>query len=309
MKIVLSRKGFDSSAGGVPSPILPDGRLVSLPIPDRRSTVRYRDLRHDDIELGKLVHGLTRGRVRASSRAHLDPDLASAQKYSVDGLRASLGQCGSAAVHLANQGVGKGDVFLFFGWFREVRVSLSRDGTPQYVYCPGAPDLHVVFGWLMVDHVLPAGGPLPESLRDHPHCFGRRSLPNRFYLAAAEDALRLHNKIFPSAGLLPVARPPQVLTAGAGRRSLWSLPEWCFPRGTHIPFSYHGDFKRWRRVGETVLLASVARGQEFVLDTELFPEAEEWLALILGTEIPDKEVSQNHRSGIDLSSSLSRRKE
>ena len=33
MKIILSRKGFDSSNGGCPSPILPDGTLLSMPIP------------------------------------------------------------------------------------------------------------------------------------------------------------------------------------------------------------------------------------------------------------------------------------
>ena len=33
MKLIFSRKGFDSSAGGIPSPILPDGRMISLPIP------------------------------------------------------------------------------------------------------------------------------------------------------------------------------------------------------------------------------------------------------------------------------------
>jgi len=34
MKIILSRKGFDSKNGGIASPILPDGALLSLPIPD-----------------------------------------------------------------------------------------------------------------------------------------------------------------------------------------------------------------------------------------------------------------------------------
>ena len=33
MKVILSRKGFDSSNGGVPSPIMPDGTLLSMPIP------------------------------------------------------------------------------------------------------------------------------------------------------------------------------------------------------------------------------------------------------------------------------------
>ena len=44
MKIIFSRKGFDSVSGRVPSPILPDGRLLSLPIPDKGSSIRYDDL-------------------------------------------------------------------------------------------------------------------------------------------------------------------------------------------------------------------------------------------------------------------------
>jgi hypothetical protein len=35
VKLILSRKGFDSAAGGVPSPLI-DGRPVSLPIPTRQ---------------------------------------------------------------------------------------------------------------------------------------------------------------------------------------------------------------------------------------------------------------------------------
>ncbi len=34
MKIILSRKGFDGTYGGYPSPIFPDGRMLSMPIPD-----------------------------------------------------------------------------------------------------------------------------------------------------------------------------------------------------------------------------------------------------------------------------------
>ena len=33
MKVILSRKGMDSESGRVASPILPDGTLLSLPIP------------------------------------------------------------------------------------------------------------------------------------------------------------------------------------------------------------------------------------------------------------------------------------
>ena len=44
MKIVLSRKGFDSSSGGYPSPILPDGKMLSLPIPGDWETLTYSDI-------------------------------------------------------------------------------------------------------------------------------------------------------------------------------------------------------------------------------------------------------------------------
>jgi len=44
MKVILSRKGFDSAYGGYPSPILPDGKMVSLPIP-LEDSIRYSDLK------------------------------------------------------------------------------------------------------------------------------------------------------------------------------------------------------------------------------------------------------------------------
>ncbi|NJN30560.1 MAG: hypothetical protein HC824_09110 [Synechococcales cyanobacterium RM1_1_8] len=33
MTLILSRKGFDSNSGSIPSPILPDGSLIFLPDP------------------------------------------------------------------------------------------------------------------------------------------------------------------------------------------------------------------------------------------------------------------------------------
>jgi hypothetical protein len=45
LKIILSRKGFDSSFGGYTSPILPDEKMFSLPLKDN---LRYSDLTIDD---------------------------------------------------------------------------------------------------------------------------------------------------------------------------------------------------------------------------------------------------------------------
>ena len=44
MKIILSRKGFDSENGETQSPILPDGTLLSLPIPDEKGNNAFSSL-------------------------------------------------------------------------------------------------------------------------------------------------------------------------------------------------------------------------------------------------------------------------
>ena len=69
MKVILSRKGFDSSNGGYPSPIFPDGQITSLPIPGSSPSTNIGELclgRHD---LGKMVEELTEGGVR-QGRSH-----------------------------------------------------------------------------------------------------------------------------------------------------------------------------------------------------------------------------------------------
>jgi len=75
VRVIISRKGFDSGYGGVPSPILPDGRMVSLPIPTDDSPTVFGDIVRDGINLGDLVVDLTRGRIDRNEPTHLDPDL------------------------------------------------------------------------------------------------------------------------------------------------------------------------------------------------------------------------------------------
>ena len=47
MKVILSRKGFDSSYGGCASPILPDGTMLSMPIPGgEASNLKFEDIKY-----------------------------------------------------------------------------------------------------------------------------------------------------------------------------------------------------------------------------------------------------------------------
>lgn len=121
MRIVFSRKGVDSAAGRIPSPII-DGRLVSLPIP-ASDKITYGDLKFRGISLGRVVEDLSRHKRKPllpNRHIHLDPDLRRDAYPRMRGWRPIFGQGeqGSES-HLQACGVTVGDLFLFYGWFKE----------------------------------------------------------------------------------------------------------------------------------------------------------------------------------------------
>lgn len=276
MKLILSRKGFDSSSGGVPSPILPDGRMVSLPIPDKYSVVSYGDISHDGGSLGNLVADLTSGRVAPRDRAHIDPDLVADSLPRLPDWRPLFGQMGQAQSHLRNNDVGPGDIFLFFGLFRRAKL---LDGS--YSWVRDARPCHVIWGWLQVAEVLQVGY---VRSRDydwaayHPH-FHRDADPNNvIHIARRRLEVDGEAESLPGAGAFSHFFPERQLTASyAENLSLWDLPGWFHPGGKRKPLTYHSDPRRWRARGDRTELRSVARGQEFVLDCGEYPEAVPWL--------------------------------
>lgn len=54
MKIILSRKGFDSASGGCPSFIIGD-KLISLPIPDEHTDLEYNNVNICGYNLGEIL--------------------------------------------------------------------------------------------------------------------------------------------------------------------------------------------------------------------------------------------------------------
>ncbi len=274
MKIILSRKGFDSSAGGSASPILPGGAMVSMPIPDPQSPIRYGEIRQSGHDLGRLAEQLTNGRVGRGDGAHLDPDLAAEALPRRPGWRPLFGQAGAAQGHLRNQGVGSGDLFLFFGWYREV----ERVGG-VYRFRREAPDLHVLFGWFQIESALDLAAGLPareDWRRDHPHCHGRRGVNNVLYTATRQLRLPGYAGAVAGAGLFGRYAPRLCLTAPGGPRGRWRAPGWLHPAGRASTLTYHRNPDRWRRVEGGTELHCAARGQDFVLDCDDYPEAVGW---------------------------------
>jgi hypothetical protein len=278
MKLILSRKGFDSSAGGTPSPILPDGRMLSLPIPDKHSPIRYQDITFRGHNLAKLVPEFTRGRVKAHHGAHLDPDLVAEAYPRAPAWRPIFGQAGGEQTLLTREHVGPGDLFLFFGWFRRTE---HREAQLRFVR--KAPDLHVLWGWLQVGEVVQvASTAIPLWATYHPHvAASAHRTNNALYIARNNLALEGLACDVPGAGVFGRYCDGLRLTRLGASRSLWNLPAWFAPSEDRPALGYHGGRSRWRPIGDQVELRSVARGQEFVLDLDHYPEALPWLAALL----------------------------
>lgn len=275
MKLIFSRKGFDSSSGGCANPILPDGSLCPLPIPDLHAPYRYEQFP----QLSALAFDLSRGRVRPEQGAHLDPDLEENMLPRHPQWRPLFGQHGAAAGHLARQSVSDGDVFLYFGWFRQVEQEAGC-----WVYHKDAPDLHVLFGWLQIDRVLALEEDVPRTLewvKYHPHFFGPRAINNTLYVARRRLALPSFSCELPGAGQFPLLRTNLILTRQGERRGVWQVPTWMHPEGRDTALTYHQRRERWQQDGDSLALKSVHRGQEFVLDMDHYPESLPWLADLL----------------------------
>ncbi|MFZ9395805.1 MAG: hypothetical protein ACO25F_07080 [Erythrobacter sp.] len=239
MRIIFSRKGFDSAAGGGPSPIV-DGCPLSLPIPaGAASTTTYGAL-----GLGEHVQRASRGRLGPHDLCHHDPMFLESGPEAGTCL---FGQCGAAQTHLERQGVGPGDVFLFFGLFREGA---------------GGEAHHRIFGYLEVEEVIPLSDGAPRGLVElaHPHALALHHRNDVVYRGRGRRAARA------SAALR--------LTVPGGPPTLWQRPGWLAPGG----LSYHDRADRWLPGGR---LRSVARGQEFVAEVGRRQAPRQWLARIL----------------------------
>ncbi len=277
MKIIFSRKGFDSSSGGDPSPIFPDGRMVSLPIPDKRSPFRYQDICWGTGDLGFLVADLTGGRIPASACAHLDPDLNSGSLARSPDWRPIFGQTGAAQGHLRKNGVQVGDLFLFFGLFRQVyfisgNLAWDKASRPR----------HVIWGWLQVGEILKVDTCDPVHFgwaRYHPHFYRDLEANNTLYIARRQLNLPgVDDDECVGAGVFShFSKLRQLSACDAASACLWELPTWFFPDEGKSPLTYHTNLERWERSARVSRLKAVSRGQEFILNSQEYPEALQWI--------------------------------
>jgi Nucleotide modification associated domain 3 len=271
MKMIFSRKGVDSAAGGCASALV-EGRPISIPIPTSMPTATcYGDLAGPT---AIIASDLSQGRLAYNQPCHLDPDIDGQALKGIrqPGWRGALGQVSVSLAHLRNMGVGPGDVFLFWGLFRKCE---RRSTGWRYA----GPRQHLIFGWLQVDDVLDLGCDGSHALirypwlAQHPHVRPGWTANNAIFLA--REFLSISDDAIPGYGVL---RRPIVLTAeGATTPSLWDVAPWLDPICGGVGMTYH-PLNRW--LGNGRVLAA-ARGQEFVADAGDRSDAQAWLLSVL----------------------------
>lgn len=252
MKIILSRKGFDSSYGGQPSPILPDGTLLTMPIPSKDEFVKYSNLYHNGESYYKILQDLkSNNQIKTENyTCHLDPDLKFEVMQRDKDWKPIFGQASAAQRHLQNLKVAIGDIFLFFGWFRQTEIINGK-----YSYIKGSPDIHVIFGYLQIGEIYFDN--FPSYAKHHPHCItnGKIRKNNCIYVGAEKLSF---DKNLGGAGILKF-KDNLVLTKSGMSRSCWDLPDFF----KNLTISYHtkDSFK-------DDYFKSADIGQEFVMDTD-----------------------------------------
>lgn len=248
MKIILSRKGFDSANGGIPSPILPGGTLLSFPIPSKQDNDNYSEIMRNGKSLYEIIKELKpSSKIKENYTCHLDPDI---YNYDLHKNWAPLfGQTKSSQTHLENHSISIGDIFLFFGWFKGTEYISDK-----LEYKKEFPDVHIIWGYLQIGKIYKSIEAIPQQFQYHPHATTSRFKDiNCIYQAT--DKLTIDSS-YNGYGIFKY-HPELVLTKEGMSRSKWKLPE----KFKEISISYHSkeSFKK-------DYFDSAKIGQEFVIE-------------------------------------------
>lgn len=267
MKIILSRKGFDSANGGIASPIMEDGTLLPFPIPSADKAT-FDDLEYCGEAYFKILKDLN---YKGNNHCHIDPDIfPERRKNRIENWQPVFGQINSSAKYLIdNVKIDVGDVFLFFGNFHKVE---RTDHKYSYVKKTGDfysdNDLQIIWGYMQVGKIIRT----PEEQIKyfwHPHSIEDRVKNNSNIMFIGSNKLSF-NKNMSGAGVLKF-RMDRVLTAQNCNKATW------IKRSIYDTDSIIGNRKNSSKVENGIYYAGI--WQELGLLETL--ECEEWAKSII----------------------------
>ena len=270
MRIILSRKGFDSANGGIVSPIMEDGTLISFPIPSDDKD-KFDDLIYRGQPYSRILKDLNYKENPRYPNCHVDPDLTQERrKEQIDGWCPIFGQISSSAIYLMeNVKVKENDLFLFFGNYHKVECI---DGKYRYIKRTGDfysdNDLQIIWGYMQIGKIIKD----PEEQKKynwHPHSIENRVKEKSNVMFMATDKLSF-NENLPGAGVLTF-REDRVLTAKNCNKATWEK------RSIYDVDSIIGNRKNSSKIANGIYYAGI--WQELGLKETL--ECEEWAKSII----------------------------
>jgi hypothetical protein len=287
MRVILSRKGFDSSVQGGGSPnIIYNNKCYMIPIPEVGTDIRYDELKFENnIDYLKVMRDLN---INQFTECHLDPFISKEiAPEKCQNWKFNLGQVDSAQSCLANVSppVGKGDLFLFFGWFQKV-----NKGDKGYKYIPieeyHPEGVHLIYGYLFVDEVIKINktDKRPDWTKKHPHVIHQDFYTKKYEtnentlntLYVAKENFK--NTTIPGAGVF--AYSEELILSRKGTfidkenkeknytRTSWKLPDAFLGASVKFLNSSHP-------IHNTTIKAA-SRGQEFVVITDPNEKISDW---------------------------------
>ncbi len=230
MRIILSRKGFDSSNGGIPSPIMPDGTLLSMPIPSQDDT-HFSELSYNGTTYSEILRQLAPN--KEFDRCHLDPDIREdCRIHRIQNWIPAFGQINSAQGVLKNANVEAEDIFLFFGWFRRTEM---HNGKLRFVprYKGGFydhADLHIIYGYMQIGDIITEKDRIGE-FSWHPHSMCGRLENDTNALYTPTDTLSFLPRLS-GYGTLDY-REDRVLTMRGKSRATWNALPFLLPKNVY----------------------------------------------------------------------------
>ena len=257
MKVVLSRKGFDSENGGIASPILPDGTLLSLPIPEKekyKNGRAYSELSYKDETYERIIKQL---KPKFKNKVcHLDPDIREGIFKTPDNWKPAFGQHGGSLTTLRKHGVKRDDLFLFFGLFRQTK-RLNENGRLSYL--DNEPNKHIIFGYLQIGEIIANQTEIDNKFPWHPHAYMNE---NNNCLYVPRNTLSW-DESKPGYGVFQ-NESRFVLTKNNCSCSFWN-PDEIFKK---MPGHWHEDHPIYGKYFET----AARPGQEFIFEECLVVE-------------------------------------
>lgn len=266
MRVILSRKGFDAGYGKQASPIMPDGTLLSFPIPSKKETLKFTELNYLNKTYFELIKELNpHSKIKDYYTCHLDPDIRFEVKQRIDGWVPLFGQTGSAQGHLSGNEIKEGALFLFFGTFRKTEF---KNGLLKYER--NSAKVHLIFGYLQIGEIYKDFQTIRDKFPYHPHSQKRYGSDKNNCVYKAKERLSF-SKDLKGAGCFKF-NDDLVLTKKGFSISKWELQD--FFKDNKVNMTYHTQNSYTNEYFQ-----SVGKGQEFIIEENV--QVTEWAKNII----------------------------